>query len=353
MPILNKKVSLCRYQIEGDMSALVATLAEGLKANAFADSFTAAYHAGPVNIDDLLDISWAVSGPEKGEYLTFALRIDTRSIPAPALKLEIAKREKAELAASGLKKLPRSRRKELKELVFDLLLQTAPAKPKTFDVVIDSLAGVLYSEAMPPVVQSSFEELCAQLNVKAVLETPSIRAARVLSSEEPKEQPSKPKEVDDSVSQDFLTWLWWHVSENGPVIGGGKVDFTGSMTATNEEGKVVSSDKSEEPVFTELKAAVASGKHITKATLLIAKDDLEWTVTLDSWLNINGLQCPSEVSNDDETPDAAFLERIFLIEEFDLLLDSIYKIFLDVRLSSRWAEATNSIEKWANVTVSE
>ena len=41
---------------------------------------------GWVNIDDMLDSEWITSPPEKGGYITFSLRLDTRRVSPAVLK---------------------------------------------------------------------------------------------------------------------------------------------------------------------------------------------------------------------------------------------------------------------------
>lgn len=52
---------------------------------------------GWTSFDDMLDTAWSSSGPEYGEWLCFALRVDTRKIPAAVLKKHLAEAYKDEL----------------------------------------------------------------------------------------------------------------------------------------------------------------------------------------------------------------------------------------------------------------
>jgi len=42
------------------------------------------------------------------------------------------------------------------------------------------------------------------------------------------------------------------------------------------------------------------------------------------------------------------LEKLFLVEQCLELLDSVYKEFLTVRLSSKWAEETRTVAVWVS-----
>ena len=54
---------------------------------------------GFVNHDDMFDTEWVKSVPEKGQYVVFGFRIDSRKIPASILKKHIAAMMADELEA--------------------------------------------------------------------------------------------------------------------------------------------------------------------------------------------------------------------------------------------------------------
>lgn len=48
----------------------------------------------------------------------------------------------------------------------------------------------------------------------------------------------------------------------------------------------------------------------------------------------------------DDDPDARLLEKIYLIETCLGFLDEVYRQFMEVRLSKRWAEEVRDLRGW-------
>ena len=75
---------------------------------------------GWTNFDDMLDTAWERSIPQKGAYITFSLRLDTRRIPPAVQKkyVSIALRQEEErVQEQGKKFVSRDRKKEIIEQV--------------------------------------------------------------------------------------------------------------------------------------------------------------------------------------------------------------------------------------------
>ena len=97
--------------------------------------------------EDMLDTSWYSAPPEKGEYLTFALRLDTRRIPTAVLKkhLQIAlHKEELHNKEQGKKFISRDRRTELRDQVRLRLLGRFLPIPAIFDVVWNTSTNIVY-----------------------------------------------------------------------------------------------------------------------------------------------------------------------------------------------------------------
>jgi len=93
---------------------------------------------GWVCFEDMLDSEWRTAPPQKGEYLVFSLRVDTRRIPPAIIKkhVELALRaEKERLREQGGRFLSRERKRELKEQVLLRLRQRFLPVPAKLDVV--------------------------------------------------------------------------------------------------------------------------------------------------------------------------------------------------------------------------
>lgn len=116
---------------------------------------------GWVNIDDLTDTDWSRSVPEKGEFMGFALRVDTRKVAAPVLKLhleEAFRQEEAKNATEGKAFISRARKKELKELHTAKLMAKAEPVPASADVAVDMSSGLVYVGSTSKSMLETFEE---------------------------------------------------------------------------------------------------------------------------------------------------------------------------------------------------
>ena len=116
---------------------------------------------GWTSFDDMLDTEWAAAPPEKGAYLTFALRLETRRIPPAVLKKHHAlalREEKRRMAEQGKQFISRERKKELKEQVQLRLMRHFLPIPAIFDVIWGTEAGLVYFASTQRKVLDIFEE---------------------------------------------------------------------------------------------------------------------------------------------------------------------------------------------------
>ena len=105
--------------------------------------------------------------------------------------------------------------------------------------------------------------------------------------------------------------------------------------------------------FSEVRAALKSGKQITEATLYFEKEENQWKMTLRSLMfHFASFKSPSIKLEKDNTTheadekEAAFCERMYLLEEGLQLFDSLYATFLEIRLGKTWADEEKNIRKW-------
>ena len=149
MGFLSGSVALTRFRlVEPAPAELWPQVASKLKQYAFQDidDVPAERAWGWVNFDDLLDNRWEESPPEKGEYLCFSLRLDTRRIPPAVLKKHylLALREEKKKQDDASRFISRERRKELREIVKQRLLQKCLPIPAEFNVVWNTASGTVY-----------------------------------------------------------------------------------------------------------------------------------------------------------------------------------------------------------------
>ncbi len=102
---------------------------------------------GWTSFDDMLDTTWENSLPQKGQYLTFSLRQDTRRIPPAVQKKYVTmalKQEEARIQEQGKKFISRDRKKELVEQVKIRLRARFLPIPAEFLVVWAMDTNVVY-----------------------------------------------------------------------------------------------------------------------------------------------------------------------------------------------------------------
>lgn len=141
MGFLNNSCSFTRFRItEAIPQELWMTIPAKLKQFAFQDIDELAEERawGWTSFEDMLDTEWKQAPPEKGAYLAFAFRLDTRRIPPAVLKKHILialRNEEAHLEKQGKKFIARERRHELRDQVKLRLLGRFLPIPALFDVV--------------------------------------------------------------------------------------------------------------------------------------------------------------------------------------------------------------------------
>lgn len=150
MGILGSSCSFTRFRIVDPVPAeLWMTVPAKLKQFAFQDIDNNAEERGWgwTCFEDMLDTEWREAPPDKGEYLAFALRLDTRRLSPAVLRkhlMESMKEEEARNKEQGKKFVSRERRNELKEQVkLKLMARTLPI-PATFDVAWATSTGMVY-----------------------------------------------------------------------------------------------------------------------------------------------------------------------------------------------------------------
>ncbi|MFW6323838.1 MAG: recombination-associated protein RdgC [Desulfovibrionales bacterium] len=165
MGILSASTSFTRYRIAEDVpDTLWPEVVARLKAHRFQEIEDTAEERsfGWVSFDEMLDADFSQSPPEKGEYITFALRLDTRRIQAAVKKkhTRLALEEyKRNIEEQGRKGITREERDEILEQVrLKLLTRTLPV-PAVFDVVWNTAASRIYLGSTRDKIQEMFEEI--------------------------------------------------------------------------------------------------------------------------------------------------------------------------------------------------
>ena len=161
-------VSFTRFKIADEIpDSLWAEIPDRLRRFAFTDidALPDERAWGWVNFDDMLDSAWHQSPPEKGHYLTFSLRLDTRRVAPAVLKKHniIALREEEEKAKQlGHNFVSRARKKELKEAVKARLLARSLPIPAEFGVIWNRESKIVYFSSVQTQMLAMFTDLFAK-----------------------------------------------------------------------------------------------------------------------------------------------------------------------------------------------
>ena len=161
--------------------------------------------------------------------------------------------------------------------------------------------------------------------------------------------------TDFILGQDFLTWLWYKSeTTNGNFqtrkgqpyavymeqrisVQGGEGDSLETATVTGAMSEL-----------REARLGLSTGKKVTRALLRFERDSETWQMSLKAEnFALNSLKTPKiEKPAEDEDPDAALLERLYLVDTCLELLDELYAEFIRLRLSPAWEEETANVRTW-------
>jgi hypothetical protein len=155
------------------------------------------------------------------------------------------------------------------------------------------------------------------------------------------------------LGNEFLLWLWFksecfeaqlHTDEHDTL----EVWIDDALTleaylAETERNTISGGSPAYSP---EAKTALRHGKRPTKAKLGVVKEGREWTFTLKAEdLSFSGVKIPALLSREEEEQ---FYERMFLLEELEQIVATLYQEFLTIRLDvPTWNEVMlPALKEW-------
>lgn len=160
--------------------------------------------------------------------------------------------------------------------------------------------------------------------------------------------------TDMVLGQEFLTWLWFR-SETQPL---GFKDKEGVPFTLNLEQRIVVQGGEGDNLETasvsgslsqlrEVRLGLRTGKKVTRALVRFEREELAWQTTVKAEdFSLAAFKTPRVEREPDDDPDAAFLEKMYLMEICLGLFDACYKLFLEVRLSSQWEKEVRDMAHW-------
>ncbi|MCB9682939.1 MAG: hypothetical protein H6733_15850 [Alphaproteobacteria bacterium] len=159
--------------------------------------------------------------------------------------------------------------------------------------------------------------------------------------------------VPAHLGAEFLLWLWYS-SDTGagrfdlpsPV---GRVElYVDDRLAFRQpsDTKATAVLTGEDPAHTlEARAALAGGKVLQDLRFVFRRDDREYTATLrGASLDCIGLKLPQALS---ENPDEVVNDRMFLYEEFAMVVGGLFDRFATLRTGSAWSkDVVPAVRAW-------
>jgi hypothetical protein len=162
------------------------------------------------------------------------------------------------------------------------------------------------------------------------------------------------------LGQEFLTWLWWKSEERG-----GSVDLPGEgdVTVVFEKHMLLESGEGEsmekivctglQAELQEARTGLRMGKKLEQARIIIGHRDYEYSFTLAAALmEFRNVKLPkteateNDKSDSPEEVEGMILERVYLFEELIKLVNGLFRMFLNVRLSEAWRDELQKIRAW-------
>lgn len=380
MPILKGSVTLTRFKVDDVPADVFATLSDRLKMFAFTpiDDIAEERSFGWTNFDDLLDIEWKQSVPQKEPYIAFSLRLDTRRIPAAVLSKEnkiALSADQEKIKALGKNFVSLERKREIREQVkLRLLARTIPT-PAYFEVVWHTESGAIWLGSASPKIQDMFVELFGRTfpEIGAIhMLTPYESALAILGDDEDaidRLNALEPSDfsgaqdatevshgVDDILSEEFLTWVLY-LSRTGQNVFTVSthisamiedVDQPLSIHHFNGVRRKVAIVRGEESTFVEVWKGMQEGKKVCGVNLCLNINDSPYSARVAyPDLILRSAKLPKiKRDKEDDDPDGLFLERMYFFETLYAAFDGIFDTFVRLRVSDAWQTEAQAIKDW-------
>ncbi|MGR0482201.1 MAG: hypothetical protein ACTFAL_12575 [Candidatus Electronema sp. V4] len=162
------------------------------------------------------------------------------------------------------------------------------------------------------------------------------------------------------LGQEFLIWLWCKSEERGGSVA---VPSRGDVPVVFEKHMLLECGEGPEceklvcrGLMTELKearAGLALGKRPEQARLKIGSEEREYSFTLTAaTLEFRSMKLPATAGADEgggnerEGLEGQILERVALLEEGIDLVNDLFRIFIQLRVSDRWNDELLRLRRW-------
>ncbi|MDD5760164.1 MAG: hypothetical protein PHI06_13915 [Desulfobulbaceae bacterium] len=164
------------------------------------------------------------------------------------------------------------------------------------------------------------------------------------------------------LGQEFLTWLWCKSEERSgaidlPGIGDISVSFEKHLLLEYGEGdcheKVICQGLQAE--LNEARTGLRMGKKLEQARIVLGRGEYEWVMTVKaSMFDFKSVKTPKTMASQEDSDDPVavegkILEKIGLYEQALQLVDELFRLYLNVRLSSDWEAELSRLRAWIRI----
>lgn len=298
-----------------------------------------------------------------GGHLYVNLRKAERKIPASLLNAICRREELAFIQAndspSGLFKISRKEKKRIREEAIARNLMKMPPSISAIPVVVDRASNIFYAGTSS---LKAFDLVAAEFRKAVDVEPIPLTVRELMFKHFQRSESDLPNLSfngrpcgEATPGRDFLTWLWYYAETGQGLLqvrglGGFNVIVEGPLTfaiaGDEAPGASESTVKKGCPQMSaEAKAALAVGKKLRKAKILLAHGDMEkWSFTFDAdAFTFSGVSLPET-----ETMEfnSMFEERVTFLDLLRQAVEAYFKRFAEEALNDDPARR-QARAKWA------
>lgn len=297
-----------------------------------------------------------------GKFVHLSLVKAERKIPKSLLNAYCRAEEVALMREKGLDSVNRATRQQIKEEVSKQLLPKMQPTLKGIDLAIDLERSLLYTDAKSDKQVDALAEAFARAAHTALVPLDAAGAAlrrHNVRTDELAPASFTPEDNGDFVVNDpgldFLTWLFWRFQtgkSSFELPGAGsphaEIVLDGPVSLVLEaQGAFHTSLSHGTPLLSrEFKTALLGGKKIASVKMLLTIGGETWTAGVSApSFSFTGIKLPPTDKNRD--PNAAFLDRMRLLQQLSDSFFALYGAFLAVRAdAAAWRRDLAAIAKW-------
>jgi recombination associated protein RdgC len=125
-----------------------------------------------------------------------------------------------------------------------------------------------------------------------------------------------------------------------------------TLDLSDAESPQIVALKGEQSELREGLAALREGKKIEEARISIRASENDFTLVLKgTWFSYGSFRTPpilpAQEADEEDGFEAAFLEKVYLIDEGMQILDDLFEYFISLRISDQWeAEELPALRHW-------